>query len=229
MVDWIVCRPKFDEATQHSHQIGQVIRDLFKEHGLSDVDLAQEDARRPPLVQKLGQHPDANFCFCNHGDATGLVQQGGQGYVIDKSNDELLAGRIVYAVVACLWGSDGGIDTWNKGAEEVWCCIDVVSFTTDCLAEFTEFFVAGLKRRLEGYPPKQSLAYARETGYRLAGELGAAGNYLASVLMRRDTDILRCYNGEPPDTSTCLGRRLAIKIFGPERAWKLPSFTSRRA
>ncbi len=99
---WIIARPRFDEATQYSHVFCQELIDLLKKAGANFFDCSGPEATRQAVTELLKAMPQVDLIFYDHGDEQGLVAQGGEDYIIDKSNDELLIGRIVYTL-ACLW------------------------------------------------------------------------------------------------------------------------------
>jgi hypothetical protein len=139
------------------------------------------------------------------------------GFIVVRRN-----GRV--AIVGnCLWGSDGGIDAWKKGARAVWCYTKEFGFSTDALAEFGRFANEGLRLRLEGKSWIECLRMAKELARELASRLVEAGKYIAAVLLSRDAEILVCYTPENPPESHCPLRRLLIKLFGPRIGWSLPS------
>lgn len=224
---FIVCRPCFDEASKYSNQFCQELIDLMKTAGTSYLDFSGEEATPQKVQDMLEILKNAHFLFFDHGSETGLVAQGGTSYIIDKTNDDLLIGRIVYTL-ACSWGLDGGWQAHRKGAKAVHCYAAVVGFMTSALPEFQESFNYGFKilhqRMTEGLEPnfKGILTLEKEKMTELSDKLMKQGNFMAATWMNTNRDSLRWYNGndEPPE-SKCFWRRLAVKLFGPKKGWGL--------
>ena len=197
--------------------------------GTKFFDCSGPEATRRTVTELLKAMPlKADFLFYDHGSEQGLVAQGGGNYIIDKSNDELLIGRIVYTL-ACSWGADGGWQAKRHGARAVHCYVEVVSFMTSALKDFQEAFNYGFKllheRMQQGLDPNFEviLALEKQRMTELSDKLMKQGNFLAATLMNQNRDSLRFYNGkeEPPPPSKCFWRRLAVKIFGSKIGWSL--------
>jgi hypothetical protein len=190
-------------------------------------DCPKDAATREKVIGLLKAHLQANFLFFDHGNEEGLLAQGGNEYIIDKENDEILDGRIVYTL-ACLWGSDGGWQAKRNGAKAVHCYVEAVGFMTSALDEFQESFTYGFKllheRMQQGMEPnfKGILEKEREKMTELSDKLMSEGNFLAAAWMNTNRDSLRWYDGddEPPE-SKCFWRRLAVRLFGKKRGWNL--------
>jgi len=210
----LVIAPRFDQPTQYSFKW---VQKLLEQLNVPYEPLFEDDATRENFEGKVGGHDIV--VFYDHGDNVGLYAQGGQSYVIDKKNDKLLKDKIVYTM-ACLWGSDGGIDAWKKGAKVVWAYKDVFAFTIYDEELFMECANYGL------------ILYFTEGGsweeiYQKAIEkfnetIEKAEDGWTKIWLRHDRDALVCYTeNNPPPTSTCPFRRLAIFLFGVKRAWKI--------
>lgn len=199
----------------------------MRKAGTNFFDCSKEEAARKAVTELLKAISQADFIFYDHGDEQGLVAQGGHDYIIDKSNDELLIGRIVYTL-ACLWGQDGGWQAKRKGARAVHCYVEVVGFMTSALKDFQEAFNHGFKllheRMRQGLEPNFQgiLELEKKKMTELSDKLMKQGNFLAAAWMNTNRDSLRWYNGgsEPPE-SKCFLRRLAVKIFGNRIGWNL--------
>jgi hypothetical protein len=216
-----VVRPRFDPATEVSFGWCGELVDLLEGNGIQVTDLQADDATREIVEASIQSEDPWLVVFYDHGDEHGLVEQGGRGYVVDKRNDDLLAGREVYTL-ACSWGRDGGVDAWRKGARAVWCYVDEFSFTSEALEEFRVFANSGLRFRLEGRSWEECLQLTRRLAEELCRRLVGEGKYISAVALQDDADALRCYTeGSPPDTSRCLARRLLIRLLGAERAWRI--------
>jgi hypothetical protein len=216
-----VVRPRFDPATEVSFGWCGELVDLLESNGVQVIDLQADDATREIVEASIQSEDPWLVVFYDHGDEHGLVEQGGKGYVIDKRNDDLLAGREIYTL-ACSWGRDGGVDAWRKGARAVWCYVREFGFTSEALEEFKMFANSGLRFRLEGRTWEECLRLAKELAEDLCRKLVGEGKYISAVILQDDADALRCYtDGNPPDTSGCPVRRLLIKLLGPEKAWRI--------
>ena len=216
----LVIRPRFDDATSYSFDWCQEVVDMLKLKGFDVIDLAEKDATRENFEEQVKTSNPQLIVFYNHGSEEGLVAQHGGEYVIDKKNDELLSGREIYTM-ACSWGADGGIDAWKKGAKAVWCYVQAFAFTTEAIEEFKTFANCGLKFKLEGKSWEESLQHAKEKAKELAQKLVEVGKYIASVLLQKDADALRCYTEKNPPETRCFFRKVAIKLFGAKLGWRI--------
>ena len=196
----LIAAPRFDEATQFSYKW---CVQLAQELGCQQTLLLEQDATRENFEKEVGRHKI--FVFYDHGDREGLVQNGGQGYMVDKRNDHLLKGKEVYTM-ACLWGSDGGIDAWKKGAVAVWAYTEVFGFTTEEEELFCEAANYGLILKVkEGLTWKEALERAKEKFTEL---MDKAKDAWTRIWLRHDRDALVCYtcllytSPSPRDLST---------------------------
>ena len=205
----LVTAPVFDDVTPHSYRWSREAKSLL-ESAYEVVDLSGGIVSRKDVEEIL---PDVDlFAFYDHGSEDALF---GSQYlaVVDLANVQLLTGKDCYTM-ACSSAKILGVQAHKIKARSYWGYYDPFSFTTDALDEFQEFANCGLKFRLQGLSWSDCLKKAKELGYRLAEELSRAGKYVASVLMRQDTDILRCYDGETPPAEPCRVSRLIVKLFG---------------
>jgi len=210
----LIAAPRFDDVTAYSYKWAvQLAQDLGGQQTL----LLEQDATRENFEKEIGNHN--LFVFEDHGDKQGLIQQGGQGYMVDKSNDSLLKGKEVYTM-ACEWASDGGIDAWKKGATAVWGYTQVFGFTTDEEGLFCEAANYGLLAKVrEGLTWKDALERAKQKFDEL---IVKAKDAWSKIWLTHDRDSLVCYTEEtPPNTSTCPFRKAALKLFGSKLGWKL--------
>jgi hypothetical protein len=221
MVECVVIRPCFDEASSISFEWCSEVIGWLREKNISLIDLARDDAVRSKVEEAIQRENPQLIVFYNHGDTQGLLEQDGENYVIDKKNDYMLAGRELYTL-ACLYGADAGIDAWKKGAIAVWCYIKEFGFTTEALTEFKNFANSGIKFKLEGKTWEESLQQAKNLAKQLCQKLINEGKYISAIILQHDADALRCYTqNNPPETSTCIFRKLLIKILGPQKAWRI--------
>lgn len=206
--------PRFDEATEYSFKW---IKRLLDDLGCEYEALFEEDATREKFEEAVSRHDVV--VFYDHGDRKGLYAQGGLTYVIDKKNDHLLKGKVVYTM-ACLWCSDGGIDAWKKGAKVVWGYVREFAFTVEEEELFMECANYGLVVKYKENITWEE-AYER-TIQKFNEAIAKARDGWSKVWLRYDRDALVCYTEEsPPRTSTCMFRRALIKLLGPEIAWKI--------
>lgn len=206
--------PRFDEATEYSFKW---IKRLLDELGCEYEALFEEDATREKFEEAVARHDVV--VFYDHGDREGLCAQGGLTYVIDKENDHLLKGKVVYTM-ACLWCSDGGIDAWKKGAKVVWGYVREFAFTVEDEELFMECSNYGLIVK-----HRENVAWEeayRRTIHKFNEAIAKARDGWSKVWLRYDRDALVCYTEDnPPRTSTCMFRRALIKLLGPRIAWKI--------
>ncbi len=210
----LVIAPRFDEATQYSYKWTY---NLVKEIGKPFEPLFIHDATRENFEEKVGKH--SIIVFYNHGDEKGLYAQGGKEYIIDKNNNHLLKGKIIYTM-ACLWGSDGGIDTWKKGAKVVWAYKDVFAFTNYEEELFMECANYGLILYFKTDMSWDEIY--KEAIKKFDEAIKKAKDGWTKIWLRHDRDALVCYTeSNPPQTSKCMLRRIAIRLLGADVAWKL--------
>ena len=227
MVEYIVYRPKFDEATEYSDAFCQLIVDDLDAKGDSFIDLRAEEATIENGVQTLKDHPEAMFIFFDHGDERSLISQSKKP-VINLDNKDLLYGRETYTL-ACLTGLILLYEVWKGGGLADWGSKELVSFTTDSLTEFGEAFTKGWFLRRQGKDWKTCLEEAKTRVLELRDQLTEQGRLLAASCMQSYHDSLVCYNGgsPEPEPTTCGGRLFALwlcDILHIDRkwAWKLP-------
>jgi len=208
----ILCRPRFDEPTQHSFAFAGEILQWCRQAGISVIELAEADAIRAKVAGELAKGVDL-FIFYDHGDEDALIGQDEKA-VIDLENAELLAGKEVFTL-ACLSAKELGPEVWSKGGT-YWGYTEVVGYTTDSLSEFQEAFNCGFRFRfIESDSRKNALSRAKETFTRLALELVDAGKTFAAICMREDGDALVYLDAHKPEEKEgCLLALLKLPIRG---------------
>lgn len=211
----LICRPKFDSATEYTFAFASEILQWCQQAGIEVTELAEEDAVRLAVENALERFNPDIFVFYDHGDKDALIGQDGKA-AIDLKNCDRLAGKEVFTL-ACLSAKDLGPEVWRKGGT-YWGYIDVFSFTTDSLAEFQEAGNCGFHYRfLEGDSRENALNRAKETFERLSVELVAAGNTLAAIFMRENGDNLVYLDAHKPEEKEgCLLGLLKLPI----KIWK---------
>lgn len=210
----ILCRPRFDSATEHTFAFATQILQWCQQAGISVVELAEDEAVRARVEQELAKEVDL-FIHYDHGDEDSLIGQDKRA-VIDLKNSDRLADKEVFTL-ACLSAKSLGMEVWRKGGT-YWGYTEVVSFTTDSLAEFQEAFNCGFHYRfIESDSRQNALTRAKETFERLTFELVDAGETLAAILMRENGDNLVYYDAHEPEEEKegCLLTllKLPIRVF----------------
>jgi len=192
----VLCRPRFDDPTQNTFAFAEEILLWCQQAGIDIVELAEGEAIRTNVVRELSKGADL-FIHYDHGDENALIGQDEKA-VIDLNNCALLAEKEVYTL-ACLSAKKLGPEVWRKGGT-YWGYVEVVSFTTDALAEFQEAFNCGFRYRfIEGDTRQSALTRAKETFTRLAYELVFAGKTFAAIFMRENGDNLVYLNAHEPE------------------------------
>ncbi|GAI41455.1 unnamed protein product [marine sediment metagenome] len=85
----ILCRPRFDEPTEHCFAFAGEILQWCRQAGINVVELAEAEAVRARVEQELTPDIDL-FIFYDHGDVGALIGQDEKA-VIDLKNASLLA------------------------------------------------------------------------------------------------------------------------------------------
>jgi hypothetical protein len=206
--------PCFDEPTQYSFKW---IEKLLSELGGEYTALFKDNATREKFEGEVEKHE--LVVFYGHGSREGLYAQGGLTYVIDKRNDHLLKGKMIYTM-ACSWASDGGIDAWKKGAKVVWGYTSEFGFTLTDEQLFEECANHGLLAKIkEGISWEEAISRAKK---KFDEAIGRAKDGWSVIWLRHNRDALVCYTEKnPPRTSTCMFRRFLIRLLGAEKAWKV--------
>ncbi|MBA7592759.1 hypothetical protein ES708_34953 [subsurface metagenome] len=194
----ILCRPKFDEPTQHSFAFAGEILQWCRQAGIDIIELAEDDAVRPAVEKALQTFNPDIFIFYDHGSEGCLWGQGGAAAAIDLKNVSLLANIETYTL-ACLSAKSLGVEVWRRGGA-YWGYTEEVGYTTDALAEFQEAFNCGFHYRfIEGDTRLNSLQRTKETFSRLSLELVDVGNPFAAICMREDGDNLVYLDAHKPE------------------------------
>jgi len=212
----VLCRPKFDDPTQHTFAFAEQILLWCQQAGISVIELAEAEAIRSRVEEELRKGIDL-YIHYDHGNEGALIGQD-KNAVIDLKNCDLLASRETYTL-ACLSAKNLGIEVW-RGGGKYWGYTEVVSFTTDALPEFQEAFNCGFKFRfLEGDTHQNALSRAKDTFTRLAYELVDAGKTFAALCLRSDRDALVYYNAHKPEGER-KGCLLAFLKLPRKERWK---------
>ena len=198
----ILCRPRFDSATEHTFAFAAEILRWCKQAGISIIELAEGEAVRARVEQELAAGFDL-FIFYDHGSENALIGQDEKA-VIDLKNAGLFSNKEVFTL-ACLSAKELGPEVWRKGGT-YYGYVDVFSFTMDALPSFQEAVNCGFHYRfIEGDSRQSTLTRAKETFTRLASELIDAGKTLAAICMSENGKNLVYLNAhEPEEKEGCL-------------------------
>jgi hypothetical protein len=208
--------PRFDDATEYSFRWN---RRLMAEVPGEKVELLEGDAVRAKVEEKLRSLKPGLVVFYDHGDVDRLVGNDGAP-CIDLDNASLLDGAEVYTM-ACLSARELGVEAWRRGCGAYWGYVEEFGFTVDDMEMFEELAGLGLLARLlKGMSWAEAKKEVQAKADYMIDKALSKGNFAAAMLIRENTDALRVWDGEKPETK-CFFRKLAIKLFGPERGWRL--------
>jgi len=192
----VLVRPRFDEVTPYTFDFAAEILQWCQETSIDTIELAEGEAIRARVEEELAKGVDL-FIHYDHGNEDALIGQDEKA-VIDLNNCHLLASKETYTL-ACLSAKSLGVEVWRKGGK-YWGYTEVVSFTTDALAEFQQAFNCGFHYRfIEGDSHQNALKRAKEVFTDLSFMLVDDGKTLAALCMRQNRDSLVYYNGQKPE------------------------------
>lgn len=212
----ILIRPRFDAATEISHEWAKQIWDWCVQANIQMLDLAEGDAVRSKVEQAIQERDPEIVVFYDHGDEKRLIGQD-QEAVIDLGNCSLVAGRKIYTM-ACLSAKELGKSCHGLGST-YWGYVDLVSFSSDALDEFQESLNCGFWYLfVEGNSPEDALKLAKDKFTELAATLANQGKVLAAALMTGNREALRYWDGEEPEEEPekpegCLVRLLKLPVL----------------
>ena len=213
MSKWLLVAPIFDEVTEICYDESRDALEYMKDKVEIAGDLSGRQIRKEEVESALESDPEVNLAFWDHGSEDKLWGSEEEP-IIDLNNVGILSGREVFTS-ACSFGKKGGVVAWQQKAKAVLCSTDVVSFTTDSLAEFCEAFNFWIKRRVDGFSYKECLEKTKQRMTELIDALTKAGKTLAAACMTWDRDHLVCYNGgSTPPEEPCRVSRLIVRVFG---------------
>jgi hypothetical protein len=216
----ILVRPRFDEVTPYTFAFASEILQWCQDAGIDTIELAEGEAIRARVEEELAKGVDL-FIHYDHGNEDALIGQDEKA-VIDLNNCHLLASKETYTL-ACLSAKSLGVEVWRKDGE-YWGYTEVVSFTTDALAEFQQAFNCGFHYRfIEGDSHQNALKRAKEVFTDLSFMLVDAGKTFAAICMRQNRDNLVYYNANKPEEEKPGGCLLALLklpklVFSPKGA-----------
>jgi len=204
--------PCFDSATEHSFRW---FKELVKSLNENWVLLLKDDATRENVERKFDEYHPEIICIYDHGVEDGLVQQGGDGYVIDLKNIERFKGKVIYTM-ACLSGKVLGKEHWRNGGT-FWGYTAVFGFTLQEEELFMHAANAGLIYRFQGKTWEECLDYAKK---KFDEAIGKAKMLWTKIWLQHDRDNLVLYSPTSQPEPECTFRRLALRLFG-RRGWKI--------
>jgi len=197
-VDGVLFAPVFDEATVYSHAWCQALDASIKQLHLDTLFTGGRAIARREAEAILADHPTSFYVHYGHGSED--AHWGSASYaLIDLQNVDRLTGRDVYCM-NCLSAKRLGVEAHRCGCTAYWGYIEVFSFSTECPDDFRDFANCGLLCHLQGNPWSRCVELARELAATIAEKLINAGQYIAAILLQRNSDALRCWDGEAPPT-----------------------------
>lgn len=117
----MVIGPSYDFATQLTEKSAKEAINYAKEKKIDTIGLLGDNAAKQEFEEAIDELNPRVISFYGHGNADRLIGQNGE-VMIDKSNVNLLKGRIVQ-VVACLSAKELGPRAIEKG------CVSYLGFT----------------------------------------------------------------------------------------------------
>jgi len=210
---------RFDEATQYSFKWYKWI--IEKTKGKYELlELLEDQVKRDIFEEQNSTFQPDIIIFYDHGAPDGLVEQGGQGYVIDTQNISQIKGKILYTM-ACSSAAELGVKAYTLE----WVYVgytDVFGFTVHDEQIFCEIAGHGFELIVNGETDYGKVKASMIDKFNEALALPDLDPWTRFWLVH-DRDILAVYYEEQPPPSDCRFRRLAIKLFGPKTAWKIPN------
>ena len=208
--------PRFDDATEYSFLWnGDLVQKLLPSFPAMQL-LLEDEVLREKFEPKAPNHDI--IIFYDHGNETSLIEQGGNGAIIDLANVNLLKGKAVYTM-ACLSAKELGVKAWQKGCLEYWGSKELIGFTPDDHELFKECYNLGAVLR---FVDKRLIKECLESVKSLfTANMEKTDDPWAQTWLRCDRDSWVCWSDETPppeDTSDCFFRRLAVRIFG-KKGW----------
>jgi len=200
-----------DVAVQYSFNWNRVLIETLQ---CDPVELLEEDATRSKFEAALKEHAIDTVIFYDHGSETGLVAQGGTGYIVDKNNADKLKGKEVFTM-CCLAAVDLGKYAYRQGAKAWWGYTKPFSFIPQDEQIYMKLANMGLIERRTGGSwmkahEKTYDAYT-DTIERIREEGGNPWTII-TLVNNRDCLVVWC-NENPPETD-CPFRYAAIGLFG---------------
>lgn len=206
----LLVAPKFDDASEYSYKWALSATESLS--GIIIDKLLADEATRIAFEVEMPSHN--LLVFFDHGSENSLLAQGGAENILDLGNVELVAKKEVFTM-ACLSAKSLGVEAWKRGAV-YWGYTDVFAFIVETEEMFCEAANYGLIQRLvKGLSWEDALSKAKEKFTEL---IGKTTDGWTKVWLTHDRDCLVCYDAEAPKTTTCVFRRIALKLFG-EKGW----------
>jgi hypothetical protein len=209
--------PVFDDITRYSRLWLDRLEGSLK--GYADItDLRAEDATRENFENRVRELDPDIVVYYDHGNEEGLYAQGGRGYVLDQDNLALVKGKVIYTL-ACL-------SAYKLGAiaNQVYGCVYVgyvkeFAFTLEEEGLFSRAANTGLIAYVYAGADWKRVKELMIQAFNQA--IREAKDPWSKVWLSWDRDNLRVYAaGVDTPSSSCMFRRLAVRIFGP-KGWFL--------
>jgi hypothetical protein len=217
MRDCVFVLPEFDDASMYSHLWGVRLIEQIKDD-VNVILLEREGATRENFEKALQEHPEATICFEDHGSEDCLCAQDGMTCVLDTSNVEKVAGKIVFTM-ACLSAAKLGAVAYARYGCVYVGYIKEFTFTVEDEELFCEAANSGFIAFVEGEADWAKIKAIMVEAFNKAIE--KTDNPWSRTWLTWDRDILRVYapNADQPETA-CPFRALALKIF-KGKGWTL--------
>jgi hypothetical protein len=211
--------PCFDQATSVSYKWFKELVKSLDENAVFPSEkwilLEKNDAVREKVEEEFDRLNPDWVVFYDHGVEDGLVQQGGDGYVIDLKNVGKFKGKAIYTM-ACLSAKILGKEHWRNGGI-YWGYTEVFGFTIQEEELFMHAANAGLIYRFQGKSWEECLEYAKQ---QFNEAINKAKMLWTKIWLQHDRDNLVLYSPSHPPESECMFRKLVLKLFG-RRGWKI--------
>jgi hypothetical protein len=207
----LMCSPVFDQATEYSREWSKEVEEIIPNLTVME---GKPFTRREVELELEGKRL---FIFYGHGGEDCLYGSPDEKVVDLKNIDKLP--KETYTM-ACSSAKKLGVEVWRSG-RMFWGYIEPFIFTTDSLSEFKQFANNGIKLYSKGSTWSTALEETKKLGRELSTMLSNDGRFIASIAMWEDAENLRLYDEyNYPKESTCILRRIAIKLFG-SRGWAM--------
>jgi len=208
---------EIDEVCEYSFLWNQNL--MAKLHEVPKEQLLLQNAVRSKVEATINAIAPDLIVFYDHGSESELIGADGNS-CLDTDNVNLLSGREVYTM-ACLSAKTLGVEAWRQGCRAFWGYVEEFGFTLDDLDAFEELAGLGLLARLlQGMSWADAKKQVQDKANYLIDKAISEGNFSAAMLIRENTDALRVWDGEVPE-SQCSFRNFALKIFGRKRGWNI--------
>jgi hypothetical protein len=216
--DCIFVLPEFDDVSKYSHLWGTRLIEQVKDK-VNVILLERGNATREKFEKALQEHPEADICFEDHGSESCLVAQGGEDCVLDTSNVEKVAGKIIYTM-ACLSSTKLGAVAYSSYGCVYVGYIKEFAFIIEDEELFCTAANSGFIVYARGEKDWAKIKAAMIEAFKKA--ISETDNPWSKIWLQWDLDSLRIYaEGVDEPETRCPFRKAAIALFGPKIGWKL--------